>query len=491
MSEKKTNAVEELLEEALVPEEEQPYHVPRNWHWVKIKSLIKTMTSRDPKKLDSDTFNYIDIESIDNETQTLSKKKKLPLSEAPSRAKRAVNKSDVIISLVRPYLVNVALIEEDNELNIASTGFYVCRNKGGYVPKYLFNYLRSPDATIYLNLHTKGDNSPSVKGSDFKNIPVPLPPLHEQKRIADKVEHLLNKVDEAKQLIEEAKETFELRRSAILEKAFSGELTSSWRYENLEVESADNLYRRIRSSSNRKKKSKEEQELLSQAELQKIPATWIWVRLGDILEVNPPKEKLTDVNDEQQCSFIPMVSVSDATGEATSIETRPYEKVKKGYTYFRERDVIFAKITPCMENGKSAVLKGLRNGFGYGSTEFYVLRTNDYVNEKLIHLLVRSRKFRSEAKAVMTGAVGQQRVPKDFMKNYLFPLPPLEEQNEIVRIVESIFEKQEISNRLLETDKLEHLKQSLLSKAFKGELGTNDPSEESAEKLLKEVLQQQ
>ncbi|KYC60978.1 Type I restriction-modification system, specificity subunit S [Heyndrickxia coagulans] len=157
-----------------------------------------------------------------------------------------------------------------------------------------------------------------------------------------------------------------------------------------------------------------------------------------------------------------------------------------------ENDVLFAKITPCMENGKSAIAKNLKNGFGFGSTEFHVLRTNEYINERYLHYLVRSKKFRLEAKGEMTGAVGQQRVPKEFLVNYPFPLPPKEEQNAIVDILDEIFTRDDIAYRIIETKyELETLKQSILSKAFRGELGTNDPTEESAIELLKEVLQEQ
>lgn len=208
------------------------------------------------------------------------------------------------------------------------------------------------------------------------------------------------------------------------------------------------------------------------------------------MDVNPPKEKIV-APDEQICSFVPMAAVNDVTGEIDNPEEKDFKLVKKGYTYFKNGDIIFAKITPCMENGKSAIVKDMKNGFAFGSTEFYVLRPSKYVNEKLIHYLVRSRKFRAEAKAVMSDAVGQQRVPKAFIEEYMFPLPPKEEQEKIVSILDSLFQKEdEVFNIISMEESIEILKNSILNKAFRGELGTNDPSEESAIELLNEVLQE-
>ncbi|QHZ48756.1 hypothetical protein M654_022190 [Bacillus sp. NSP9.1] len=143
-----------------------------------------------------------------------------------------------------------------------------------------------------------------------------------------------------------------------------------------------------------------------------------------------------------------------------------------------------------MENGKISIARNVKNGYGFGSTEFHVLRTSEYINEQYIHYLVRSQRFRTEAKREMTEAVGQQRGPKSFLINYQLPLPPKEEQDAIVKILNEIFSKDDYSKLIIQLESsLETLKQSILSKAFRGELGTNDPSEENAIELLKEVLQ--
>ncbi|ASI79560.1 TPA: restriction endonuclease subunit S [Bacillus cereus] len=184
----------------------------------------------------------------------------------------------------------------------------------------------------------------------------------------------------------------------------------------------------------------------------KVPRNWAWARMGEVVKINPSKPKLALPN-EQLCSFLPMGMVNPETGRIDSLEEREFEKVQKGYTYFEENDVLFAKITPCMENGNTVIAKGLKNGFGFGSTEFYVFRTSEYIDESYVYYLLRSEKFRKQAKREMTGAVGQQRVPKKFLEMYPIALPPLNEQKRIAKKIGRLLSKTEEAKYLIEQAK--------------------------------------
>jgi len=202
-----------------------------------------------------------------------------------------------------------------------------------------------------------------------------------------------------------------------------------------------------------------------------VPINWNWVKIGQLIEINPPKPKL-DLPDEHVCSFLPMGMVNPQNGTIDNLEERTFEKVKKGYTYFEENDVLFAKITPCMENGNTVIVEGLINEFGYGSTEFYVFRIPEKIDVKFIYYLLRSQNFRNQAKSAMTGAVGQQRVPKKYLGNYPLALPPINEQKRIAEKLERLLNKIDEAKQLIEEAKesFELRRATILNKAFRGQL---------------------
>ncbi|MGG1417541.1 restriction endonuclease subunit S [Bacillus subtilis] len=484
-------SLEELVENVLVPVEEQPYELPENWVWAYLDIVSKEIKNGTTIKQNKDGLGVkvTRIESVQNYKIDLDRIGYIEDVDL-IRENDYYQPDDIVLSHINSieHVGKTSLIKEGylplvHGMNLLRIRLFKEKVSPIYSQYYMRSYQFRKDVWERVN---RAVNQVSLNIKNLKEIPIPVAPLKEQNRLTEKVEGLLYKIDVAKQLIEEAKTTFELRRASILDKAFSGELTKNWREQHSDIESADDLYERIINLTKPNKVERIESEKYT------IPANWKWVRLGEVVQINPPKKKLVGISDEKICTFIPMPAVSDKTGKIENPEEREYIKVKKGYTFFLENDVLFAKITPCMENGKSAIAKNLKNGFGFGSTEFHVIRTSEYINEKYIHYLVRSQKFRLEAKGEMTGAVGQQRVPKEFLINYHLPLPPKEEQDAIVRILDDILIKDECSKLNLEMEsKLEFLKQSILSKAFRGELGTNDPNEESAIDLLKGMLQEQ
>ncbi len=169
---------------------------------------------------------------------------------------------------------------------------------------------------------------------------------------------------------------------------------------------------------------------------------WRSVALGEIVEINPRFGK-DELADDSLASFIPMKCVEEESGRFEPLGDRKVSEVSKGYTPFRDGDVIFAKVTPCMENGKAAVLKGLTNGVGFGSTEFFALRPKrGLVVHYLFHFILQSN-FRREAARNMTGAVGLRRVPKSWLEQQTIPLPEPDEQRRIVAEIEKQFTRLE------------------------------------------------
>ena len=191
---------------------------------------------------------------------------------------------------------------------------------------------------------------------------------------------------------------------------------------------------------------------------------WGLSRLGKCCVINPRKSDDSRISNELDVSFVAMPSVSE-DGEIDTSIIRPYIEVKNGFTYFAENDVLFAKITPCMENGKGAIARNLHNKLGFGSTEFHVLRPiPDKVIPEWIFAITKFPQFRKDAEKQMTGTGGQKRVPAAFLENYPISIPPIDQQNQF-----AVFMRQTDKSKFeigVSLEKLEVLKNALMQESF-------------------------
>lgn len=176
-------------------------------------------------------------------------------------------------------------------------------------------------------------------------------------------------------------------------------------------------------------------ERAGRGETRRDATEWPRVPLKQVCEINPRRSPSIPAGDDDAVSFVPMPAVDGDHGIIAERLERPFHKVKKGYTYFENGDVIFAKITPCMQNGKHAVCRDLLHGFGFGSTEFHVLRPGPRVRAEWVHGFLRQPELLEEAAEHFSGAVGQQRLPEDYLGELEIPLPPLAEQERIAGLL--------------------------------------------------------
>ena len=202
-----------------------------------------------------------------------------------------------------------------------------------------------------------------------------------------------------------------------------------------------------------------------------LPPGWTNTRLSEVCAVNPRIDKKA-IDPETVVSFVAMPAVEAGTGKVDVRETRSFEAVRKGYTPFQKGDVLFAKITPCMENGKMAVVPDLASDHGFGSTEFHVLRPFEGVDPHFVYHAVSNRSFRFHAEHNMTGAVGQKRVPASVLEEHEIGLPPTNEQRRIVGKIEALFDEIDRGVESLRTarETVALYRQSLLKSAFEGRL---------------------
>jgi len=210
--------------------------------------------------------------------------------------------------------------------------------------------------------------------------------------------------------------------------------------------------------------------------------------LGDISILNP-RFNSEGIPDDTEVSFLPMRSVQELTGKIDLSLSRKISEVKKGYTSFIDGDLLFAKITPCMENGKVAIANNLLNGRGFGSTEFHVIRFTPPFITKFFFFFLIQESIRDDARRNMKGTAGQLRVPLTYMEQIPIALPPIIEQEKIIEEIERYFSLADAVYKALDNGlKLsERLRQSILKKAFAGELVPQDPEDEPAAALLERI----
>ena len=211
--------------------------------------------------------------------------------------------------------------------------------------------------------------------------------------------------------------------------------------------------------------------------MSELPQGWAEARLEEIADINPRHSSTIDPT--TIVSFVPMPAVSERTWQLDAHETRPFSEVRQGYTHFADGDVLFAKITPCMENGKGAIAQGLTNGLGCGSTELHVLRPLGGIDPRFLYYFLHQPALRDNAARNMTGSAGQLRVPVGYIKDAMIPLPPLPEQRRIVAKLEQVLARVDACRNQLEQVPtiLKRYRQSVLAAACSGRL-TEDWREE-------------
>ena len=298
---------------------------------------------------------------------------------------------------------------------------------------------------LNLNQYATSTAQPGLAVSKINYVLIPLPPLDEQLRIVEEVEELmteLNSLEKDEQILNQLQNDFPKRlKASLLQAAIQGKLTEQLPDDG----DARDLLQSIQQEKEKlikEKKLKPEKPLppISDGEIPfDIPDNWCWCRLGDIFQINPRNKSISDDTD---VSFMPMNLLNDCYNNSFESNMRKWKDIKNNFTHFANNDVVFAKITPCFQNLKSAVMKNLINGIGAGTTELHVLRAyNNLIYSEYALYFVKSPIFIKDGLSNLKGTAGQQRVSSDFVKNYIFPLPPLAEQKRIVARLEELLKE--------------------------------------------------
>ena len=353
---------------------------------------------------------YIAGDHMDSEDLTLRRCGYFETDDVGPAFVRIFKPGQVLYGSRRTYLKKVAVADFEG-ITANTTFVFETKDDNVFCQRLLPFLMLSEDFTKYSTRKSKGSTNPYVLFSDLADYEFELPSIEEQRVLADKLWAAYELKEAYKKMIAA---TDEMVKSQFIE-MFGNPLGNQQMY----------------------------------------PLK----RLADCCEINPRRSHIT-LKDSEYVSFVPMPSVSE-DGHLQNVADEEYGKVKKGFTYFENNDVLFAKITPCMENGKGAVATNLTNGIGMGSTEFHVLRPIDGVsNPYWLLCLTRMKIFRKLAKKNMSGTGGQKRVGVAFLENFMIGLPPIDKQNAF----ESIYKQADKSKFELQQaiDKIDKVMKSLL-----------------------------
>ncbi len=342
--------------------------------------------------------------------------------EKPSRANRIVKKDDILQA--RMQNTNKALlINDDLHENLFSTGFFQLRPpKDKVLSKFIYYWLFSQEFNTQKDRLCSGSTQKAINDENLSKINLLVPSITLQQKIVAKLDKIFAEIDKAKDMAEANVKNAEALFQSYLNKIYDIK-------ENL-------------------------------------------TKLKDCTKIKPPKSEIKILKGNTPVSFIPMESLGINNKFIISKQSKELEIVKGSYTYFKEDDILLAKITPCFENGKLGIANNLENGIGFGSSEYIVFRVNQNLDKEWLYYFLNRESFRRLGSKHMSGSVGHKRITKKFIEETLIPLIPIAHQKKLVRNIDNlILQSQRLKkasqNKISE---LFLLKNSILKQAFNGEL---------------------
>lgn len=455
MPKKKTAlTIEERLQQALVPAEEQPYEVPENWVWTYISSGFDVTSSKRVHKSDwlsegvpfyrtrelvkLSEQGYIDNELFISEDLYKTFKKEFGVPQ----------KNDLLISGVGtigvPYVIS-----DEKKFYFKDGNVIWLKNKGVFDASYMYYLYKTVFVDNQIHSMSAGTTVDTYTIINAKNTIIPLPPLSEQQRIVERIEELFTKLDEAKERLQEVADSFAVRKAAILHKAFTGELTKQWRRENGVSDES-----------------------------------WEEKKLGEVGVLERGRSKHRPRNDERLFGGIyPFIQTGDVANADMFIEKHSQTLSDFGM----QQSKLFVKNTICItiaaNIGKVAILS-------YDSCfpdSVVGLTTDEKNSYKYVYYYLSTQQKELESKAPATA---QKNINLKVLNDLDIPLPTLPEQHEIVRLIDDLLARERAAQQAAEQAlaSIDLMKKSILARAFRGELGTNKASEASALELLRQVL---
>lgn len=428
-------------------DDELPFEIPDSWEWVRGRDIFLPIENRVPDQ----NFTYIDIDAINNKEHIIENPKELSFKSAPSRARRVIRKNDVLFSLVRPYLENIALVTEDGDNLIASTGFFVARSAQGIDYRYTFYLLTSPYVVQGLNTYMKGDNSPSIHGTHVENYLYPLPPATEQHRIVDALERQLKQLDILRESHRRMRrilhETPTSLRQRLLQAAIEGKLVAqdpkeepaSALLERIAKERAALPGKRKAAPSSRIERRPDgifelfpdgsEKDISDEIPFD-IPESWEWVRLGNYCQYGGVQSSLV-INEPQDTWILDLEDIESQTGKILHYIYLAQRKSSSSKYRFSKGMVLYSKLRPYLNK----VVVAEKDG--YCTTEIVPVKLFAQAVPEYLKIVLTSPEYLLQINSSAYG-VKMPRANAELLNSLLIPIPPSDEQHRIVQRLEEL-----------------------------------------------------
>lgn len=462
---KETLTPEERLQAALVPDWEQPYKVPANWCWTQLGTYIDFATDYVANGSFASLKQNVAYYKEENyailvKTQDFSNSFTEDLTYTDKHGYDFLKKSvlyggELILSNIGSIGKVFRVPQLNKPMTLAPNSIMIkCRRETDY--DLLYYYLLSPFGTEQLYSITTGTAVKKFNKTDLKTIYLPLPPLPEQQRIVDRIESLFAKLDEAKQKAQDALDSFETRKAAILHKAFTGELTAQWRKEHgVGMES------------------------------------WSLCKLIDIL-VEKPRNGYSPkpVDYVTACKSMTLSATTSGIFRPEFFKYIDEEIPKDSYLWLIPGDILIQRANSLEKVGMSAIYTGAEYEFIYPDL-MMKLTVKEPNNKHYIDYYLKTDKILNYFRSNATGTAGNMpKINQKVVSEAPLILPETQEQAEIVRLLDDFLAKEQQAKETAEAvlKQIDLIKKSILARAFRGELGTNDPAEESAVELVKKII---
>lgn len=493
-------SIEERLEQSIVAKEEEPYKLSSNWVWTRLGDITEFIDYRGktPTKVENG-IPLITAKNIKKGYINEEPREFIKVEDYDGWMTRGIpQKGDVAITTEAP-LGNVAQLNFDYKFALAQR--VITLTNINFDKRFLFYSMLSTYFQLQLKEHSTGSTVEGIKSKLLKTLKIAFPPLEEQKRIVEKLDSLFEKIQKIKEIIEEVKEKTTSRREAILSKAFSGELTEKWRGENKNFIPVDEILLRVENEKQELiknkiiKKSSKIEPITENDILFDIPQSWKRIKLNDIAFVTKLAgfEYTKNIFPNLVEKGIPLFKGKNVQDGKIVYEFESY--IPESISDELPRSQITKKclLTPYVGTiGNIALFEGnfkAHLGSNVGKIEVFN-NFNENILEKYLLYYFRSCYGLAQLKKHRK-ATAQESISIEAIRDCVIILPPLEEQKEIVRVLDKIFEEENRISELISLEnKIEILEKTILDRAFRGELGTGNSDDEPAIELLKKCLEE-